>query len=130
MANIKNLQMGATICTDKRITVKKTILGLSMKLTYKPTGSPVKVKAIELKAGEGDDLRRMLANPREKIAKALEGFKLHPTENGNYKLEFCVSEDHAFVALNLLHYSQLEYQPVGDVLFFEGEEAKLISKMF
>ena len=41
MANIKNLQMGATICTDKRITVKKTILGLSMKLTYKPTGSPV-----------------------------------------------------------------------------------------
>ena len=43
MANIKNLQMWNTICTDARISISKSMLGLRTTATYIPSNSVIDV---------------------------------------------------------------------------------------
>ena len=54
---------------------------------------------------------------------------MNETPNGNYILEACVSRDGTYVALLLLQYKQLDYEPVTDVLVYEGESAQIISRI-
>ena len=44
-------------------------------------------------------------------------------------LEACVSRDGTYVALLLLQYKQLDYVPVTDVMVYESENARIISRM-
>ncbi len=56
----------------------------------------------------------------------------HPKEvaNGNYMLELALSEDGNYLALLLHQFTQLSYEPVTQMLTFEGNEAQTISKLF
>ena len=130
MANIKHLQMAKAICADSRIDVRKTMLGLRSVVTYLPTNSVMEAKTVEYTPEAGDRLRNILEGPRAKLADALEAFSARPVANGNYMLEVCVSRDGEFAALQLLHYSQMSYVPVTSVLFYEGDEAHIVGKLF
>ena len=129
MANFNNLQMAAAVCADSRVNVKKSFFGLSTKLSYAPTGSPVNVRTFELSPADGDRLRHILQEPKQSMAEKAEGFKLTPVANGNYLFETCVSQDEQFAAVMLLQYRQMSYEPVTDVLFFEGNETTAITGM-
>jgi hypothetical protein len=56
----------------------------------------------------------------------------HPEEisNGNYLVEVCQSRDRQFAALLLLQYNRLCYEPVTEVIIFEGMEADIICRLF
>ena len=128
MAKFKHLQMAETICNDARISVSKSFLGLSTKVTYLPTNSSVYVKTIEFSPETGDKLKAILEGPREKLAKALKNLKPRPTVNGNYMVEACISRDGAFAALQLTRFLSLCYEPVTEVLIFERDEAQAIKE--
>lgn len=130
MANIKNLQMGSAICADSRIGISKSWLGLHTTVTYLPTNSVVDARVIGFSPQDGDCLRRLLTSPLIDLSKTVESFHPQPVENGNYLLEVCASRDGRFVALLLLHYVLLGYEPVTDVCFYEDKEAYLIGKLF
>jgi len=49
--------------------------------------------------------------------------------SGIYLFETCVSQDAQFAAVMLLQYRQMSYEPVTDVLFFEGNETTAITGM-
>lgn len=125
MANINKLQMAKTICADSRIGISKTLLGLRTTVTYLPTGSVVDVKTLEYNAADGDRLKAALDNPR-----SIGDFRPKATVNGNYMAELCLSRDHAFVAVQLLRFSQLNYEPVGNPYLFEGDDARAVSQLF
>ena len=119
--------MAGTVCSNSRIGIVKTFFGLCTKVVYLPTDSRVEVKRLEYDAETGTRWKRILARPEENVRLAVAGFKPQATTNGNYMLEACVSRDGNFVALLLLQYEQLGYEPVSDVVVFEGEEAKALS---
>lgn len=121
--------MAAAVRADNRVNVKKSFFGLSTKVTYVPTGSPVNIKTFELSPADGDRLRLILQEPKQSMAGKAEGFKLAPVANGNYLFETCVSQDAQFAAVLLLQYRQMSYEPVTDVLFFEGNETTAITGM-
>ena len=129
MANINHLRMAKTICNDSRIRVSKSLFGLRTTITYLPTGSTVDAKTYEYTAADGDKLKSVLTLRGDKLAKAAADFHPHATANGNYKAEVCLSQDHVFCAIQLLRYSQLDYEPVTDVLFFADDEAQAISRL-
>lgn len=130
MANIKNLQMWKDICADARIRISKSLFGLKATAVYKPTQSVIDARTIEYTPQDGDRLRHILSAPREDLAEAIDGF--HPKEisNGNYMLEVARSRDGLFVALLLQQFSRMSYEPVTDTLFFEGDEARIVSQLF
>ena len=53
-----------------------------------------------------------------------------PTVNGNYMLEFASSADKSFLALRLLQFQQMIYEPVTPTLTFEGDEAQKLIELF
>lgn len=130
MANIKNLQMWNSICDNSRISVKSSMFGLKTTAIYLPTHSTIKVETLEYNPETGDKLKRIIESPKEQLDKAIGTFRPQPTVNGNYMLEKLSSQDGQFVALQLLQFQQLSYEPVTDVLVFEGKDAEVVNKLF
>lgn len=129
MANIKNLQMWNTICNDPRISITKSMFGLKTKVIYKKSGSTVKAQTIEYSPADGDRLKQILSSPVEQWPKSISGFHPKGIVNGNYKLEVCKSEDNEFLALQLLQFSRMNYEPVLDIIFLEGEQTKAFAPL-
>ena len=129
MTTFKKLQMANTICADSRVDIRKSFFGLCTTLTYKPTQSIIDARQIELTQPEGDHLSRLMNAGSDTLLKAASSTKLKPIVNGNYRLDACISRDHQFVALQLLKYMQLNYEPVTDIMIFEHDEAQRISAM-
>ena len=130
MANIKNLQMWNTICADARISISKSLFGLRTTVTYIPTNSIIDAKSFEYSPADGERLKHLLDTPKEKLATAIDGFRPKATVNGNYMTEVCVSRDGLFLAVRLHQFTRMSYEPVTDVLIFEGNEAKILSSLF
>lgn len=130
MANIKKLQMWKDICADARISISKSMLGLKTTAVYVPTQSVIDARTIEYTPQDGDRLCRILSAKKEDLAKSIGEFHPKPVANGNYLLEVVHSRDNQFVALLLMQYKQLNYEPVTDTLLFEGVDAQTISQLF
>lgn len=125
MANINKLQMASAVCADSRISVSKSLLGLRTTVTYNPSNSVCNVKTLEYNAADGDRLKAVLDHPE-----SMGDFRPKATVNGNYMAELVQSRDHAFVAVQLLRFSQLNYEPVGQPYLFEGDDARRVSQLF
>ena len=130
MANIKNLQMWNSICDNSRISVKCSMFGLKTTAIYLPTHSTIKAETLEYSPETGDKLKRIIESPKDQLDKAIGLFRPQPTVNGNYMLEKLSSQDGQFVALQLLQFHQLSYEPVTEVLIFEGKDAEVVNKLF
>lgn len=130
MANIKNLRMWDDIRNDSRVSIRKTMLGLKTTAFYQKTQSIIDVKTIEYTPLDGDQLRGILEVPVEKLESAIGDFHPIPVPNGNYLVELCSSKDGKFVALMLLQFQRMSYEPVTPVIVFEGKEAQLVRKIF
>ena len=130
MANIKNLQMWNSICDNSRISVKSSMFGLKTTAIYLPTQSTIKAETLEYSPETGDKLKRIIESPKDQLDKAVGLFRPQTTVNGNYMLEKLTSQDGQFVALQLLQFHQLSYEPVTEVLIFEGKDAEVVNKLF
>ncbi len=130
MANIKNLQMWNTICNDLRINISKSFLGMKTNAVYPKTGSKIKAMTLEYSPSDGEHLKSILNMPIEQLSKSIGDYRPKPIVNGNYMMEICMSEDYEFIVLQLLQFNRLNYEPVSEPHFFEGNDAKIIGKMF
>ena len=122
--------MWNNICADTRISVSKSLFGLRTTAVYTPTNSVIDVQTIELSPSDGERLKRLLNTPREDLAKAIGDFRPKPVANGNYMAEVISSRDGAFLAVLLQQFMRMSYEPVTDVLIFEGNDAKTFKQLF
>ena len=130
MANIKNLQMWNSICSDTRINVNKSFFGLCQKVVYQSTNSALNAKVLEFSTDDGEVVKRILGTPIEKLASVAGSQHPKPTINGGYLAEVCISADKNFVAVQLFQFSQLNYVAITEVCTFEGSSASLIANIF
>ena len=130
MANIKNLQMWQSICTDNRINISKSMFGLRTKAIYGPTGSVIDARTLEYSPEDGKHIKRILDMPKEKMADSIGDFRPQTVDYGNYLAEVCQSRDGRFLAVQLFQFVKLNYEPVTEALVFEGEAAEAVSKLF
>ena len=130
MANIKHLQMWNSICADARISVSKSLFGLRTTVIYTPSNSVIDARTVELSPADGEHVRRILSSPREDLAQVIGDFRPKPVANGNYMVEVCTSRDGVFAAILLHQFTRMSYEPVTDVVVFEGEDALTITKLF
>ena len=130
MSKINHLEMGKEVMSLKDIEVKKTFFGLSTKLIYKPTNSAVKVKEREYSSEDGRKLENILAAEPNNVEMMLQKFPVSAISMGNMKLQACVSEDHQFVAIQILGFKDFDYKPLTGVKVFEGKAAEAFAQLF
>lgn len=128
--NINKLQMWNTICDDARISISKSMFGLHTTATYNPTNSVIDAKSYEYSPADGEHLKRILDTPYDKLTAAIGDFRPKATVNGNYMAEVCASRDGVFLAIQLFQFTRMSYEPVTDVLVFDGEHAKALGQLF
>lgn len=129
MANFNKLWMAPTIRRDERIAIRKTMLGLCTRLTYLPTGSIMDVKQREYSRETGDRLRAIIDGEDCRFATALRQLNPQPTINGNYLLESVIARDHSMAVVQLLHFVNMNYEPVTEVLYYTGEQALALAEL-
>ncbi len=122
--------MAYAISSKSCIRIQNSFFGLCQKITYVPTGSRVKVITQEYSREEGEHLERLLAMSVAHLETELASKgKPATTAVGYYRLQACVSDDRLFCAVQLFCFFDLMYHPLGDPRFFEGKEAKAVSKL-
>ena len=122
--------MWHTICSDARISIKKSWLGLSTTAIYNKTNSIIAANIFEYSPTDGEKLKTVLESPHEQLDSTFSDFHPNKTVNGNFMVEVCVSQDGEFVAVLMNQFIRLGYEPVSDVLIFEGKEAQTVLQLF
>lgn len=127
MSNIKHLDMCADVMALPEIAVKKTCFGLKTSVTYTPTGSPVKVRQSEYSPEMGHRWDLILNAEDDVAMELLKKYDFTTASMGKYRVDACISEDKQFAAVQLLHFTDFNYQPATAVRVFKGQLAEAIS---
>ena len=123
--------MASAISNNNDITINTTLFGLCEKATYVPTGSRIKAQTFEYSPMNGERLSILLNSNIDEINRQLNrGIMVRSTPVGNMRAEICQSADRHFLAVNLLRFSYFRYDPVGEVKFFCGHDAEVVSRLF
>ena len=75
-------------------------------------------------------LKKLLELPQEKLESEIGDFRLKSIPNGNYMVEICTSRDGQFVAVLLLQFVNMNYEPVSAVCIYEGPTAQVLNGLF
>lgn len=123
--------MAKAITDNKNIEIVKSFLGLSNKLVYKPTNSKVKVHINCYSSEVEHSVVALLNTPANALVEAAKrlGPKIKATDIAACRLEACVSADKQFAAYQLFRYVNLGFQPITDMVVFEGEAAQIVTNI-
>ena len=120
-----------SVALQSYITRKSSFFGLINRLVYAPTDSRLNFTCRYYAPILREELKELFALGGQVLEKRLA--KMHRFEqavNGNLLVECCVSADKEFAALQLKHFEQIDYQPISEVLFLQGESAMQAAKIF
>ncbi|MFZ1237543.1 MAG: hypothetical protein WAR39_11210 [Prevotella sp.] len=130
MANIKKMEMADAISKNSKITFSKGFLGIGEKAVYEPTNSPLQVYINFYNAEEGDEILRIIDGPESEIEERVKNLpSFIKRAIGNYRIETAISKDEQFVAIHIMRYGNFRHSPIRNVMFYEGNTAKLLAEV-
>ena len=120
-----------SVALQSYITRKSTFFGLINRLVYAPTDSRLNFTCRYYAPILREELKELFALWGQVLEKRLSKMnRFEQAVNGNLLVECCVSADKEFAALQLKHFEQIDYQPISDVRFLQGESAMQAAKIF
>ncbi|MDD6746971.1 MAG: hypothetical protein PUD97_01975 [Paludibacteraceae bacterium] len=120
-----------SVALQSYITRKSTFFGLINRLVYAPTDSRLNFTCRYYAPILREELKELFALGGQVLEKRLAKMnRFEQAVNGNLLVECCVSADKEFAALQLKHFEQIDYQPISDVRFLQGESAMQAAKIF
>ncbi len=101
------------------------------RLVYAPTDSRLNFTSRYYAPILREELKELFALGDQVLEKRLAKMnRFEQAMNGNLLVECCVSADKQFVALQLKHFEQIDYQPISEVRFLQGDAAKHAAIVF
>ena len=120
-----------SVALQSYITRKSTFFGLINRLVYAPMDSRLNFTSRYYAPILREELKELFALGDQVLEKRLAKMnRFEQAMNGNLLVECCVSADKQFVALQLKHFEQIDYQPISEVRFLQGESAMQAAKIF
>lgn len=120
-----------SVALQTYITRKSTFFGLINRLVYAPTDSRLNFTCRYYAPVLREELKELFALGGQVLENRLAKMnRFEQAVNGNLLVECCVSADKEFAALQLKHFEQIDYQPISDVRFLQGESAMQAAKIF
>lgn len=110
---------------------KPVCFGLFHRLIYAPTGSSLEFADRFYPPILREELKELFTLNDQALANRLAKINRYEQAiNGNMFVECCFSKDKEFVAIRLMQYVQIDYQPVSEVRFLQGDATKQAAKVF
>ena len=120
-----------SVALQTYITRKSSFFGLINRLVYAPTDSRLNFTSRYYAPVLREELKELFALGGQVLENRLAKMnRFEQAVNGNLLVECCVSADKEFAALQLKHFEQIDYQPISDVRFLQGESAMQAAKIF
>ena len=120
-----------SVALQSYITRKSSFFGLINRLVYAPTDSRLNFTYRYYAPILREELKELFALGGQVLEKRLaKTNRFEQAVNGNLLVECCVSADKEFAALQLKHFEQIDYQPISEVRFLQGEPAMQAAKIF
>lgn len=120
-----------SVALQTYITRKSTFFGLITRLVYAPTDSCLNFTCRYYAPILREELKELFALGGQVLENRLAKMnRFEQAVNGNLLVECCVSADKEFAALQLKHFEQIDYQPISEVRFLQGEPAMQAAKIF
>ena len=120
-----------SVALQSYITRRSTFFGLINRLVYAPTDSRLNFTYRYYAPILREELKELFALGGQVLENRLAKMnRFEQAVNGNLLVECCVSADKEFAALQLKHFEQIDYQPISDVRFLQGESAMQAAKIF
>ena len=120
-----------SVALQSYITRKSSFFGLITRLVYAPTDSRLNFTCRYYAPILREELKELFALGGQVLENRLAKMnRFEQAVNGNLLVECCVSADKEFAALQLKHFEQIDYQPISDVRFLQGESAMQAAKIF
>ena len=105
--------------------------GLFHRFLYAPTTSSLVFESKYYAPVLREELKELFALSDQALEKRLAKLQRYEQAvNGNMLVECCFSKDREFGALRLKQYEQIDYQPISEVRFLQGDAAKEAAKVF
>ena len=120
-----------SVALQTYITRKSSFFGLINRLVYAPTDSRLNFTSRYYAPILREELKELFALGGQVLEKRLAKMnRFEQAVNANLLVECCVSADKEFAALQLKHFEQIDYQPISEVRFLQGESAMQAAKIF
>ena len=120
-----------SVALQTYITRKSSFFGLINRLVYAPTDSRLNFTCRYYAPILREELKELFALGGQVLENRLAKMnRFEQAVNGNLLVECCVSADKEFAALQLKHFEQIDYQPISEVRFLQGEAAMQAAKIF
>ena len=120
-----------SVALQTYITRKSSFFGLINRLVYAPTDSRLNFTSRYYAPILREELKELFALGGQVLENRLAKMnRFEQAVNGNLLVECCVSADKEFAALQLKHFEQIDYQPISEVRFLQGEPAMQAAKIF
>lgn len=120
-----------SVALQSYITRKSSFFGLINRLVYAPTDSRLNFTCRYYAPILREELKELFALGGQVLEKRLAKMnRFEQAVNGNLLVECCMSADKEFAALQLKHFEQIDYQPISEVRFLQGESAMQAAKIF
>ena len=120
-----------SVALQTYITRKSSFFGLINRLVYAPTDSRLNFTCRYYAPILREELKELFALGGQVLENRLAKMnRFEQAVNGNLLVECCVSADKEFAALQLKHFEQIDYQPISEVRFLQGESAMQAAKIF
>ena len=120
-----------SVALQTYITRKSSFFGLINRLVYAPTDSRLNFTSRYYAPILREELKELFALGGQVLENRLAKMnRFEQAVNGNLLVECCVSADKEFAALQLKHFEQIDYQPISEVRFLQGESAMQAAKIF
>lgn len=130
MANFKNLEMAPVVSSRDDILVKKGFLGLTNKVFYAPTQSPVDVMQIYYSAENSERIKRVLKAADVDLEQVVRSAgTVEKSGTGPFRLDVCLSQDGRFAAVQAFGYADLLYHPMTDIRIFNDAGAQAMKTL-
>ena len=131
MENISKMEMANALFNKPYIKTEKKFFGFKTNVTYTKTNSPVVGICLEFSSTEGQKVQAIVEASLNALDATIqrEG-RPKTSDNGNFRLNLCYSQDREFAALQLQQFSGFEYHNVGGIRFVEGDEAHKLLAVF
>lgn len=113
------------------ITNKPICFGLFHRLIYAPTDSNLDFADRFYAPMLREELKELFTLSDQALEKRLAKInRYEQAVNGNLLVECCFSKDKEYVALRLMQFAQIDYQPASEVRFLQGDAANYAAKIF
>lgn len=127
MSKFNAIGISSLVALHPKVEIHK-FLGLFERVSYQPTHSAIVSYRNYYSAREAE-IFQQIAETEDPTSCLKNAEEMQTVDNGDYRLDLCMSNDCQFAAFQVFERKQGEYIPYSKLRFLEGDSARIFENL-